>query len=93
MLLAICKENVDLPSIFYLFLPSAPYSGSWTPEGLFWLTWRLSWALNLASYVVSRTTEIQVCRPRGAGPGIPLKTTNVNLDGMFVENSLVYTNP
>ena len=73
--------------ILFSFTYQLPTLGLGPLNGFFWLTWRLSWALNLASYVVSRTTEIQVCRPRGAGPGIPLKTTEENIDRVFYKHT------
>ena len=75
-----------------LFLAATPSSPSQTLEGLFELTWRPSRkGPHLASCVASGTTEIQghrqVCHPRRKGPRTLSKTTDANLNCLFVENA------
>ena len=48
-------------------------------------------ALCIASGTAEKHGHRQVCRARRRGPRTPSRTTDANLDCVFVENKLIYT--
>ena len=79
------------------FLPATPSSPSWTLEGLFEPTLRLSSALESPHALLPDLQRYKdTCRCATLGMDVPRhcqKKDKANLDCVFVENTLFYTDP